>query len=164
MPPNVNPLYLTRWLIDRGISGFISGDSTAMRRNYHYTSGVIIFTHCYTPFAWRSDLEELEAGVRFAQTYILGRLRAQTFFSLAECNQAITLVMQRMNERTMRHLGLSRRDRRARRLPWAATESGGRVGWRAEPPLRAESGGYVDSAIFHPKSNGQYLLKSALSP
>ena len=42
--------------------------------------------------------------------YILGRLCAQTFFSLAECNQAITLVMQRMNERTMRHLGLSRRE------------------------------------------------------
>src|SRR5271168_1060182 len=41
------------------MSGFIASDSTAMRRNYHYTSGVIIFTHCYTPFAWRSDLEEL---------------------------------------------------------------------------------------------------------
>src|SRR5271170_8433394 len=39
------------------MSGFIAGDSTTMRRNYHYTSGVIIFTHCYTPFAWRSDLD-----------------------------------------------------------------------------------------------------------
>ena len=48
--------------------------------------------------------------MRFAQTYILGRLRALTFFSLAECNEAIKLVMQRMNERTMRHLGLSRRE------------------------------------------------------
>src|ERR1700688_3704774 len=56
------------------------------------------------------DKARVEAGVRFAQTYILGRLRAQTFFSLAECNHAITLVMQRMNERTMRHLGLSRRE------------------------------------------------------
>jgi hypothetical protein len=37
-------------------------------------------------------------------------LRALTFFSLAECNEAIKLVMQRMNERTMRHLGLSRRE------------------------------------------------------
>jgi hypothetical protein len=37
-------------------------------------------------------------------------LRAQTFFSLTECNHAITLVMQRMNDRTMRHLGLSRRE------------------------------------------------------
>jgi transposase len=56
------------------------------------------------------DKAKVEAGVRFAQTYILGRLRQLTFFSLAECNQAITLVMQRMNERTMRHLGLSRRE------------------------------------------------------
>jgi len=56
------------------------------------------------------DKAKVEAGVRFAQTYILGRLRAQTFFSLAECNEAIKLVMQRMNERTMRHLGLSRRE------------------------------------------------------
>jgi hypothetical protein len=35
-------------------------------------------------------------------------LRALTFFSLVECNEAIKLVMQRMNERTMRHLGVSR--------------------------------------------------------
>ena len=52
---------------------------------------------------------KVEARVRFAQTYILGRLRALTFFSLAECNAAIALVMQRMNERPMRNLGLSRR-------------------------------------------------------
>jgi len=52
----------------------------------------------------------VEAGVRFAQTYILGRLRHQTFFSLAECNAAIVLVMQRMNERPMRKLGVSRRE------------------------------------------------------
>ncbi len=56
------------------------------------------------------DKAKVEAGVRFAQTYILGRLRAQTFFSLAECNEAIKIVMQRMNERTMRHLGVSRRE------------------------------------------------------
>ena len=53
---------------------------------------------------------KVEAGVRFAQTYILGRLRQLTFFSLAECNAAIALVMQRMNERPMRNLGLSRRE------------------------------------------------------
>jgi transposase len=56
------------------------------------------------------DKAKVEAGVRFAQSYILGRLRALTFFSLAECNEAIKLVMQRMNERTMRHLGVSRRE------------------------------------------------------
>jgi hypothetical protein len=38
----------------------------------------------------------------------LGRLRKLTFFSLAECNAAIALVMQRMNDRPMRKLGVSR--------------------------------------------------------
>jgi transposase len=56
------------------------------------------------------DKAKVEAGVRFAQTYILGRLRRLTFFSLAECNEAIALVMQRMNDRPMRNLGLSRRE------------------------------------------------------
>ena len=56
------------------------------------------------------DKAKVEAGVRFAQTYILGRLRGLTFFSLAECNEAIALVMQRMNDRPMRNLGLSRRE------------------------------------------------------
>lgn len=56
------------------------------------------------------DKAKVEAGVRFAQTYILGRLRQQTFFSLAECNEAIALVMRRMNERPMRKLGVSRRE------------------------------------------------------
>src|ERR1700676_4401956 len=71
----------------------------------HYGVGILP-ARPYRP----RDKAKVEAGVRFAQTYILGRLRAQTFFSLAECNQAIKLVMQRMNERTMRHLGLSRRE------------------------------------------------------
>ena len=56
------------------------------------------------------DKAKVEAGVRFAQTYILGRLRGLTFFSLAECNEAIALVMNRMNDRPMRNLGLSRRE------------------------------------------------------
>ena len=56
------------------------------------------------------DKAKVEAGVRFAQTYILGRLRHLTFFSLAECNLAIAQTMQRMNERPMRNLGVSRRE------------------------------------------------------
>ena len=43
------------------------------------------------------DKAKVEAGIRFAQTYILGRLRGLTFFSLAECNEAIALVIRRMN-------------------------------------------------------------------
>jgi hypothetical protein len=39
----------------------------------------------------------VEAGVRFAQTYILGRLRRQTFFSLAEANAAIAAALERIS-------------------------------------------------------------------
>ena len=70
----------------------------------HYSVGIL------PARPYKPHKAKVEAGVRFAQTYILGRLRAQTFFSLAECNEAIALVMQRMNERPMRHLGLSRRE------------------------------------------------------
>jgi transposase len=40
------------------------------------------------------DKAKVEAGVRFAQSYILGRLRHLTFFSLAECNAAIREVLR----------------------------------------------------------------------
>lgn len=55
------------------------------------------------------DKAKVEAGVRFAQSYILGRLRNATFFSLAECNTAIAAALERMNGREMRRLGVSRR-------------------------------------------------------
>ena len=48
------------------------------------------------------DTTKVEAGVRFAQSYILGRLRHLTFFSLAECNAAIREALNRTNERPMR--------------------------------------------------------------
>lgn len=56
------------------------------------------------------DKAPVEAGVRFAQSYILGRLRNQTFFSLDEANAAIRTVMAQMNTRPMRKLGVSRAD------------------------------------------------------
>ena len=55
------------------------------------------------------DKAKVEAGVRFAQSYILGRLWAQKFFSLAEANQAIAGMVARINDHIMRRLGVSRR-------------------------------------------------------
>jgi len=55
------------------------------------------------------DKAKVEAGVRLAQTYILGRLRRQTFFSLAECNAAIATMVERINGHLMRRLGTTRR-------------------------------------------------------
>jgi transposase len=71
----------------------------------HYSVGILP-ARPYRP----RDKAKVEAGVRFAQTYILGRLRHQTFFSLADANSAIALVLERMNGHVMRRLGLSRRD------------------------------------------------------
>jgi len=56
------------------------------------------------------DKAKVEAGVKFAQTYILGRLRRQTFFSPDEANAAIKLALERMNNHIMRRLGVSRSD------------------------------------------------------
>ena len=56
------------------------------------------------------DKAAVEAGVRFAQSYIVGRLRNAVFFSLAECNAAIASAVERMNGRKMRRLGTSRRE------------------------------------------------------
>src|SRR3954452_25210638 len=55
------------------------------------------------------DKAKVEAGVRFAQSYILGRLRDRTFFSLREANAAIAEAVERMNSVPMRRLGVSRR-------------------------------------------------------
>ena len=55
------------------------------------------------------DKAKVENGVRFAQSCILGRLRRQTFFSLAEANAAIAGALDRINDHVMRRLGVSRR-------------------------------------------------------
>jgi transposase len=70
----------------------------------HYNVGVV-------PARLRKpkDKAKVEAGVRFAQSYILGRLRNVTLFSLAECNTAIVVALERMNGREIRRLGVSRR-------------------------------------------------------
>lgn len=55
------------------------------------------------------DKAKVENGVRFAQTCILGRLRRQTFFSLAEANAAIAIALDRINDHLIRRLGVTRR-------------------------------------------------------
>jgi transposase len=71
----------------------------------HYGVGILP-ARPYRP----RDKAAVEAGVRFAQSYILGRMRHLTFFSLAECNGAIGEALDCMNSRPMRRLAVSRRD------------------------------------------------------
>ena len=69
----------------------------------HYGVGVLP-ARPYHP----KDQAKVEAGGRIAQFYLLGRLRNLTFFSLAECNGAITEILVQLNGRVMRSLGVSR--------------------------------------------------------
>ena len=55
------------------------------------------------------DKAKVENGVRFAQMCILGRLRHQRFFSLAEANAAIGGALDRINDHQIRRLATTRR-------------------------------------------------------
>jgi transposase len=70
----------------------------------HYRA-VVLPARPYHP----KDKGKVEAGVRLAQIYILGRLRNVTFFSLEEANGAIREALERLNATPMRRLGRSRR-------------------------------------------------------
>ena len=57
------------------------------------------------------DKAKVETAVQIAERWILARLRQQTFFSLAELNAAILLLVEEMNERPFQKLSGSRRSR-----------------------------------------------------
>jgi transposase len=71
----------------------------------HYGIGIVP-ARPYRP----RDKAKVEAGVRVAQFFILGRMRNRTFFSLAECNKAIREALADLNGRVMRRIKVSRRD------------------------------------------------------
>jgi transposase len=56
------------------------------------------------------DKAKVEAGVLVAERWILAVLRHRTFYSLTELNAAIRECLERLNTRTMRRLGKSRRE------------------------------------------------------
>ena len=55
------------------------------------------------------DKAKVEAGVLVVERWILARLRHQRFFALADLNAAIAALLADLNDRPMRHLGISRR-------------------------------------------------------
>jgi transposase len=55
------------------------------------------------------DKAKVEVGVQVVQRWILARLRNQSFFSLAELNQAIRELVDNLNDRLMRGWGTTRR-------------------------------------------------------
>jgi transposase len=55
------------------------------------------------------DKAKVEAGVLLAQRWILAALRHRRFFALAELNTVIRELLERLNARPMKKLGVSRR-------------------------------------------------------
>lgn len=56
------------------------------------------------------DKAKVESAVLIVERWLLGRLRRQTFFSLAEVNAAIEAMLENLNdERPLRRLGVTRR-------------------------------------------------------
>ena len=55
------------------------------------------------------DKAAVEGAVLLAQRWILARLRDETFFSLGALNQAIRVLLDELNDRPMKKLGISRR-------------------------------------------------------
>ena len=55
------------------------------------------------------DKAKVEGAVLIVERWILARLRNQRFFSLADLNVAIWALLDDLNNRPMRHIGLSRR-------------------------------------------------------
>ena len=60
------------------------------------------------------DKAKVEVSVLIVQRWILARLRNRTFFSLAELNAAIWGLLEEVNARVMKRLGVSRRELFAR--------------------------------------------------
>jgi transposase len=71
----------------------------------HYGAGVLP--------AWPRkprDKAKVEACVLIVERYLLGRLRHRRFYSLAELNQVIAVMLADINERRpLRRLGVTRR-------------------------------------------------------
>ena len=82
----------------------------AVNRTYsdlanHYRTAVLP-ARPYKP----RDKAKVEAGVQVAERWIAAALRDRRFFSLSELNAAIRELVDKLNNRTSRHLGASRRE------------------------------------------------------
>jgi transposase len=71
----------------------------------HYDTAIIP-TRAYKP----RDKAKVEVGVQVVQRWVLAILRRQTFTSVHEINLFLRPLLDQLNDRTMRHLGASRRE------------------------------------------------------
>jgi transposase len=77
---------------------------TYRRLAQHYGCGIRP-ARAYRP----KDKAKVEKGVQFAETWVLGRLRNLTFFSLAQLNETLQKLLVELNDRPFQKLAATRR-------------------------------------------------------
>lgn len=93
-------------------SGIKKADRYEAEPNSTYQEMAVHYGTCIIPARVRKprDKAKAEAGVLVVQRWILAALRNRTFYSVCEINDAIFELLERLNARTMRHLGKSRKE------------------------------------------------------
>lgn len=119
------------WTPDNLKSGVTKADRYEPLINRHYEQlaahyeAVVLPARAYHP----RDKAKVEAGVKVASRWILARLRNEEFRSLAAVREAVRPLVERINDKPMRALGLSRRQ---------IFESSERAALQPLPPQRYE--------------------------
>lgn len=92
-------------------AGVTRADRYEARVNPSYRELAEHYSTCVIPTRVRSprDKAKAEAAVLVAQRWILAVLRHRLFYSLAEINAAISELLDKLNDRVMRHVKQSRR-------------------------------------------------------
>jgi transposase len=93
-------------------AGVSKADRYEAKINPSYQEFAEHYGTCVIPARARKpkDKAKVEVGVLVAERWILAALRNRTFFSLAELNDAIRVLLDRINNKKMRHLGKSRQE------------------------------------------------------
>jgi transposase len=93
-------------------SGVNKPDRYEAEPNSTYQEMATHYGTCIIPARVRKprDKAKAEAAVLVAQRWILAVLRHRTFYSLAEMNEAIAELLEKLNDRKMKHFDKSRRE------------------------------------------------------
>ena len=93
-------------------TGINKADRYEADLNTTYQDMATHYGTCIIPARVRKprDKGKVEAGVLVAQRWILAVLRDRVFYSLFEINDAIAELLERLNNRPMKHMGKSRKE------------------------------------------------------
>ena len=93
-------------------SGITKPDRYEATVNRSYEELATHYGSCVIParIVKPKDKAKVEAGVLFASRWILASLRNKEFYSLSEANEAVGILLEKLNNKTMRQLKKSRRE------------------------------------------------------